>query len=106
MARAFWDCSDPRPVRRNTTAACRMADMKDEDLRRPGAAHAFNVLGHREQGMIERNADVPDDRRICFRVGINLGDVIVDDKDLYGDAVNIAARLENLADPGSKFSAH
>jgi TolB-like protein/Tfp pilus assembly protein PilF len=50
--------------------------------------------------MIERNADVVDDRRIRFRVGINLGDVIVDDKDLYGDAVNIAARLENLADPG------
>jgi adenylate cyclase len=41
-----------------------------------------------------------DDRRILFRVGINLGDVIVHDKDLYGDAVNIAARLENLADPG------
>src|SRR4051794_20685923 len=53
-----------------------------------------------QQGMIERNADVPDDRRINFRVGINLGDVIVDDKDLYGDAVNIAARLESLADPG------
>jgi adenylate cyclase len=53
-----------------------------------------------QQGMIERNADVPDDRRIHFRVGINLGDVIIDDKDLYGDAVNIAARLENLADPG------
>jgi TolB-like protein/class 3 adenylate cyclase len=53
-----------------------------------------------QQGMIERNADVADDRRILFRVGINLGDVIVDDKDLYGDAVNIAARLENLAEPG------
>jgi adenylate cyclase len=53
-----------------------------------------------QQGMIERNAEVADQRRILFRVGINLGDVIVDDKDLYGDAVNIAARLENLADPG------
>src|SRR5260370_14151033 len=53
-----------------------------------------------QQGMIDRNADVPHDKRIRFRVGINLGDVIVDDKDLYGDAVNIAARLENLADPG------
>jgi adenylate cyclase len=52
------------------------------------------------QGMIDRNTDIPDDRRIRFRVGINLGDVIVDDKDLYGDAVNIAARLENLAEPG------
>src|SRR5437763_4611738 len=53
-----------------------------------------------QQGMIERNADVSDDRRIRFRIGINLGDVIVDDKDLYGDAVNIAARLESLAEPG------
>jgi adenylate cyclase len=53
-----------------------------------------------QRGMIDRNADVSDDRRILFRVGINLGDVIVDDKDLYGDAVNIAARLEALAEPG------
>ncbi len=50
--------------------------------------------------MIGYNADVPDDQRISFRIGINLGDVIVDNKDLYGDAVNIAARLEALADPG------
>src|SRR5258706_11373089 len=53
-----------------------------------------------QQGMIDRDADLPDDKRLRFRVGINLGDVIVDDKDLYGDAVNIAARLETLADPG------
>jgi len=53
-----------------------------------------------QQGMIERNADVADDRRILFRIGINLGDVIVDDNDLYGDAVNITARLETLSDPG------
>jgi class 3 adenylate cyclase len=53
-----------------------------------------------QHGMIERNADIPDDKRIRFRIGINLGDVIIDDEDLYGDAVNIAARLENLAEPG------
>src|SRR3954452_4414085 len=53
-----------------------------------------------QQGMIDRDRDVSDDKRIRFRVGINLGDVIVDDKDLYGDAVNIAARLEKLAEPG------
>src|SRR4051794_38102331 len=53
-----------------------------------------------QQGMIDRSADITQDKRISFRVGINLGDVIVDEKDLYGDAVNIAARLENLADPG------
>src|SRR3954468_8962426 len=53
-----------------------------------------------QQGMIERNADVPEDGRILFRIGINLGDVIVEDRDLFGDAVNIAARLESLAEPG------
>ena len=53
-----------------------------------------------QQGMIERNADVSEDRRILFRIGINLGDVIIEDRDLFGDAVNIAARLESLAEPG------
>jgi TolB-like protein/class 3 adenylate cyclase/Tfp pilus assembly protein PilF len=50
--------------------------------------------------MIERNADVPSDRRIDFRIGVNLGDVIVEPGDIYGDGVNVAARLEGLADPG------
>jgi len=53
-----------------------------------------------QQGMIERNAEIPEDRRILFRIGINLGDVIIEDRDLFGDAVNIAARLESLAEPG------
>jgi adenylate cyclase len=50
--------------------------------------------------MRERNADVPPEKRIEFRIGINLGDVIVEGRDLYGDGVNIAARLEGLAEPG------
>jgi adenylate cyclase len=53
-----------------------------------------------QQGMCERNADIPPEKRIEFRVGINLGDVIVEGRDLYGDGVNIAARLEGLAEPG------
>ena len=53
-----------------------------------------------QQGMVERNADVPKDQRIEFRVGINLGDIIVEGKDIHGDGVNIAARLEGLAEPG------
>jgi hypothetical protein len=53
-----------------------------------------------QQGMAEREADTPEDQRIRFRVGINLGDVILEDGDLYGDGVNIAARLEGLAEPG------
>jgi adenylate cyclase len=51
-------------------------------------------------GMAARNADVPEDKRIVFRIGINIGDVIIDDADIHGDGVNIAARLEGLAQPG------
>jgi adenylate cyclase len=53
-----------------------------------------------QRGMVERNATTPADRRIEFRVGINLGDVIAEEDDIYGDGVNIAARLEALAEPG------
>jgi len=53
-----------------------------------------------QRGMAERNADVPAERRIEFRIGINLGDVIVDGDDIYGTGVNVAARLETLAEPG------
>ena len=50
--------------------------------------------------MTERNADTPEDRRIVVRIGINLGDVIAEGDDIYGDGVNIAARLEELCEPG------
>ena len=53
-----------------------------------------------QRGMLERNADVPQERRIEFRVGINVGDIIIDGGDIYGDGVNVAARLEGLAEPG------
>jgi class 3 adenylate cyclase len=53
-----------------------------------------------QRGMAERNADVPQDERIEFRVGINVGDIIIDGDDIYGDGVNVAARLEGLAEPG------
>ena len=53
-----------------------------------------------QRGMLERNAGIPEDRHIKFRIGINLGDIIVDGDDFYGDGVNIAARLEGLAGPG------
>jgi adenylate cyclase len=50
--------------------------------------------------MRRRNADVPDDRRMEFRIGINLGDIIFEDGDIYGEGVNVAARVEQLADVG------
>jgi adenylate cyclase len=53
-----------------------------------------------QQAMRGRNAEIPPDRRIEFRAGINIGDIIIDAGDIYGDGVNIAARLEALAEPG------
>jgi adenylate cyclase len=53
-----------------------------------------------QRGMAERNAGTPPERRIEFRIGINLGDVIAEEHDIFGDGVNVAARLEALAEPG------
>jgi len=53
-----------------------------------------------QRAMADRNAETPEDKRITFRVGINLGDVIAEPDDIYGDGVNVAARLEALAEPG------
>jgi TolB-like protein/class 3 adenylate cyclase len=53
-----------------------------------------------QHGISERNTEIPADQRIEFRIGINLGDVIVEDGDIHGDGVNVAARLEALAEPG------
>jgi len=53
-----------------------------------------------QRSMIDRNTDMPEDKRISFRIGVNLGDVIVEPQDIFGDGVNIAARLEALAEPG------
>ena len=53
-----------------------------------------------QKGMADRNTDEPDDRRMDFRIGVNLGDVIIEGDDIHGDGVNVAARLEGLAEPG------
>ena len=53
-----------------------------------------------QRGMAAQNADVPQDTRIEFRIGIHVGDIIIDDNDIFGDGVNIAARLEGIAEPG------
>ena len=53
-----------------------------------------------QRGMIDREPELPDERHIKFRIGINLGDVIAEEHDIFGDGVNVAARLEALAEPG------
>lgn len=65
----------------------------------PSAVAAVECAVAIQRAMVERNADVPVDRRIQVRIGINLGDVVVDGKDIHGDGVNIAARLESEAGP-------
>jgi adenylate cyclase len=66
----------------------------------PSVVDAVRCAVDVQRAMLDRNAEIPDDRRIAFRVGINLGDVIIEGSDIFGDGVNIAARLEALAEPG------
>src|SRR5246127_3233126 len=54
-----------------------------------------------QRGMTEQNIDVPQDKRIELRIGIHVGDIVIDENDIFGDAVNIAVRLEGIAEPGA-----
>ena len=65
------------------------------------AVNAVHCAVEIQKEMAKRNSGIPEDRRIEFRIGINVGDVIIDEGDIYGDGVNIAARVESLASPGS-----
>src|SRR5437667_8625189 len=66
----------------------------------PSVVDAMRCAAEVQRGMIDREPEMPDERRIRFRIGINLGDVIADGDDIFGDGVNVAARLEALAEPG------
>jgi len=66
----------------------------------PSVVNAVACAAAVQHGMRERNAGLPRDRRMELRIGINLGDVIVEGDDIYGDGVNVAARLEGIAEPG------
>ncbi len=61
---------------------------------------ALNFAVDVQRAIALRNTDVPEDQRITYRIGINIGDIIVDGEDIYGDGVNVAARMEGLAEPG------
>jgi TolB-like protein len=67
----------------------------------PSVVDAGRCAVEVQRGTAERTAGDPPDRRLAFRIGIHLGDVVVDGEDLLGDSVNIAARLEGIAEPGS-----
>src|SRR5262249_43872804 len=67
----------------------------------PSVVDAVRCALDVQRGMDSRNADISADERIDFRVGINVGDVVVEGDDLLGDGVNVAARLEGIAEPGS-----
>ncbi len=66
----------------------------------PSVVNATQCSIELQQGMGTRNGDVPEDQRITFRIGVNLGDIVVQGDDIFGDGVNVAARLEGLAEPG------
>jgi len=66
----------------------------------PSVVNAVACAAELQRGMRDRNAGVPQDRRIEFRIGVNLGDVIVEGEDIFGDGVNVAARLESIAPVG------
>jgi class 3 adenylate cyclase len=66
----------------------------------PSVVDAVRSAVEVQRGIAERNAETPEDKRITFRIGVNLRDVIVDEQDIFGDGVNVAARLEALAEPG------
>jgi TolB-like protein len=65
----------------------------------PSAVEAARCAVEIQHMIGDRNAEVPEENRIAYRIGINIGDIVVEDNDIYGDGVNIAARLEGLAEP-------
>ena len=66
----------------------------------PTVSEALTCAAQVQHALKDKNADLPEDRKVQFRIGINLGEVIVDRDEIHGDGVNVAARLEGLAEPG------
>src|SRR5215469_10297831 len=66
----------------------------------PSVVNAVRCAVEVQTAIADRTAEIPDDRRIAFRIGINQGDIIIEGDDIFGDGVNIAARLQEIAAPG------
>jgi adenylate cyclase len=66
----------------------------------PSVVNAVRCAVEVQRAMSDRDGDIAEDQRIRLRTGVNLGDIIIDDQDIFGDGVNVAARLEALAEPG------
>ncbi len=89
---------DPKIAAHNGRVVKLMGD--GELIEFPSVVDAVRCAVEIQQAMAECNEELPADKRLEFRIGVNLGDVIVEGQDIYGDGVNVAARLEGLADPG------
>lgn len=92
------DIIDPKISERHGRIVKLMGDGMLAEF--PSVVDAVLSAVETQQAVAEHNVDVPEEDRITFRVGINLGDVVIDGEDIQGDGVNIAARLEKLAEPG------
>ena len=105
---------DPRLELGAACRLCRAVLVCENGLRRARRLHLRPARGRSwaagfdatrcavgiQDGMRERNVSVPRDKRLEFRIGINVGDVIIEDNDIFGHGVNVAARLEGIAEPG------
>ena len=92
------DIIDPKIADHNGRIVKLMGDGMLAEFR--SVVDAVRTAAEIQRAVAERNADQSEDRRIDFRVGINLGDVVIDGDDIQGDGVNVASRLEGLAEPG------
>jgi adenylate cyclase len=98
LTRRWKDVLDPLVERHQGRVFKRTGDGVFVEF--ASAVNAVDCAAALQRDMAAANADMPDERRIVLRVGVNLGDVMVDGSDLFGDGVNLAARIETLAHPG------
>ncbi len=92
---------DPRTAEHNGRIVKTMGDGVQVEFL--SAVEATQCAIKVQRALTRRNEDVPLDQRVELRIGINLGDIVIDGEDIFGDGVNVAARLENLCDTGEVY---